>query len=84
MFPEHSLEFLTAAGSILVLFILANILQQILLKNTNEPPVVFHWLPFIGSTVTYGIDPFKFFFECQAKVRIENDKDIRQILTSLL
>ena len=31
--------------------------------------MVFHWLPVIGSTVIYGIDPFKFFFDCQAKVR---------------
>jgi hypothetical protein len=34
----------------------------------NEPPVVFHWLPIIGSTVTYGIDPYKFFFAQQKKV----------------
>ena len=52
-----------------ILAVSANLLQQKLLRNPNEPPVVFHWLPFIGSTVTYGIDPFKFFFECQAKVR---------------
>ena len=69
MLPETLFGLLTAIGSILLLFILTNILQQILLKNTHEPPVVFHWIPFIGSTVTYGIDPFKFFFECQANVR---------------
>lgn len=69
MFPETLFELLSAIGSILLLFTLTNILQQILFKNTHEPPVVFHWIPFIGSTVTYGIGPFKFFFECQAKVR---------------
>ena len=57
-----------ALASILVLTILANILQQILLRRSNEPPVVFHWLPVIGNTITYGIDPFKFFSNCQAKV----------------
>ena len=56
---------------VISLTILANVLQQTLLKKQNEPPVVFHWLPVIGSTVTYGIDPFKFFFRCQAKVRID-------------
>ena len=59
------------AGSLLALIILAvvlNVLGQLLVKNPNEPPIVFHWIPFIGSTVTYGIDPYKFFFSCQKKV----------------
>jgi sterol 14-demethylase len=30
--------------------------------------VVFHWVPIIGSTITYGIDPYRFFFENKAKV----------------
>jgi hypothetical protein len=46
------------------------VLNQILFKNPLEPPVVFHWVPVIGSTITYGIDPYKFFFECRAKVRL--------------
>lgn len=52
--------FITAA-------ILLNIIRQILLKNPHEPPVVFHLVPFLGSTVTYGIDPYRFFFDCKAK-----------------
>lgn len=56
--------------SVVVLAIFTNVIQQALFRNSNEPPVVFHWLPLIGSTVTYGIDPFKFFFNCQAKVRV--------------
>ena len=47
--------------------ILINVLRQLLTRNPNEPPVVFHWVPFIGSTITYGIDPFKFFFACREK-----------------
>lgn len=54
--------------SFLVLAVVLNVLSQLLLKNPNEPPLVFHWVPFIGSTVTYGIDPYEFFFRCRQKV----------------
>lgn len=64
---EHPIAF--ALPSFVILVILFNVLQQLAFKIPNEPPLVFHWLPIIGSTVTYGIDPFKFFFDCQAKVR---------------
>ena len=37
-------------------------------KKDNEPPIVFSWLPIIGSTIEYGRDPYKFFFQCQKKV----------------
>lgn len=47
--------------------ILLNVASQLLFKNPNEPPVVFHWVPVIGSTISYGIDPFKFFFACHEK-----------------
>jgi hypothetical protein len=67
---ESSLPALIAAGfaSFLFVAVVLNVLAQLLLKNPNEPPVVFHWLPVIGSTVTYGIDPYKFFFANQKKV----------------
>lgn len=64
-----------AAGfaAFLVLAVVLNVLQQLLLKNPNEPPVVFHLFPIIGSTVTYGMDPYKFFFAQQKKVcRVPN------------
>jgi hypothetical protein len=53
-----------AAGfaSFILLAVVLNVLKQLLFKNPNEPPVVFHWLPVIGSTVTYGMDPYAFFF----------------------
>ncbi|KAG6011457.1 lanosterol 14-alpha-demethylase [Claviceps pusilla] len=55
----------------IVTFIVAsvaiNVANQILFRNPNEPPVVFHWFPFIGSTVTYGMDPPTFFKENRAK-----------------
>jgi hypothetical protein len=55
-------------GTFITLAIILNVLNQLLLKNPKEPPVVFHWVPFFGSTITYGIDPFKFFFACREKV----------------
>lgn len=66
----HSLGAIVAGGlfSFLVLTIVLHVLGQLLLKNPSEPPVVFHWVPFIGSTITYGIDPYVFFFRCQKKV----------------
>ena len=59
------------AGGLLSFFVVAvvfNVLDQLLIRNPNEPPLVFHWVPFIGSTVTYGIDPYRFFFRCREKV----------------
>jgi hypothetical protein len=56
--------------SILAVSVIVNVLQQLLFKNPHEPPVVFYWFPFIGSTISYGIDPYKFFFDCRAKVCI--------------
>lgn len=53
--------------SFLTLSVIYNVLHQLLSLNPHEPPMVFHFLPWIGSTVTYGIDPYKFFFRCREK-----------------
>jgi sterol 14-demethylase len=45
-----------------------NLLQQALPRKKQEPPTVFHLLPFIGNAVSYGIDPIKFFKKCRTKV----------------
>jgi len=45
-----------------------NIVHQQFFYRRNEPPVVFHWFPIVGSTVRYGMDPYKFFSECREKV----------------
>ena len=58
----------SALVSFIVLAIALNVLSELLFRNPKEPPVVFHWVPFIGSTITYGIDPYKFFFSCREKV----------------
>ena len=58
---------LLALSTVLTTTILLNILLQLTARNPNEPPLVFHLLPWIGSTVTYGIDPYAFFFACREK-----------------
>ena len=67
---SRSVAVIVAGGifSVAVLVIVFNVLQQLLHKNPNEPPVVFHWVPFFGNTITYGIDPYKFFFRCRERV----------------
>lgn len=55
-------------GAFIALSVALNVASQILFKNPNEPPLVFHWFPFIGSTVTYGMDPPTFFRKNRAKV----------------
>ncbi|KAK5990818.1 Eburicol 14-alpha-demethylase [Cladobotryum mycophilum] len=56
-----------AAASFIVLSVVLNVAQQLLFRNPHEPPVVFHWFPFIGSTITYGMDPPTFFKENREK-----------------
>ncbi|KAH8698259.1 14-alpha sterol demethylase Cyp51B [Talaromyces proteolyticus] len=53
--------------TLIALSVVTNVLVQLLFKNPNEPPVVFHWFPFIGSTISYGMDPYKFFFNARKK-----------------
>lgn len=66
-FSTTSLVF-TVLAAFLVLSIVLNVLNQLLFRNPSEPPVVFHLLPVLGSTIPYGIDPYKFFFRCREKV----------------
>ncbi|KAF4627193.1 hypothetical protein G7Y89_g10961 [Cudoniella acicularis] len=44
-----------------------HILRQLFFYNKNEPPIVFHWIPFLGNTITYGMEPYKFFAACREK-----------------
>lgn len=54
-------------GAFIFLSVFLNVANQLLFANPNEPPMVFHWFPFIGSTVIYGMDPPKFFKDNRAK-----------------
>ncbi|KAF9884107.1 Lanosterol 14-alpha-demethylase [Aspergillus nanangensis] len=66
---DQSLWAIGGAGlaTLFVLSVIFNVLRQLLFKNPHEPPVVFHWVPWIGSTISYGINPYTFFDKCQAK-----------------
>ena len=66
----QSTLYVLAAGalSFCLVAVLLNVLQQLVFRNPAEPPLVFHWVPFVGSTISYGIDPYKFFFKCRDKV----------------
>ncbi len=55
-------------AALLTVVVSTNVASQILFRNSNEPPVVFYWFPVIGSTITYGIDPPKFFKKNRARV----------------
>lgn len=69
---SSTLVLLASAGfAILSLTVILNVLNQILFKNPNEPPLVFHWFPLIGSTISYGMQPIQFFDRCQKKVRLD-------------
>ena len=54
---------------LMILVILVTGAKQALFKRRNEPPVVFHWLPFFGSAISYGQEPMRFLDDCQAKVK---------------
>ena len=73
------ISFVSAA--VIALVILLNILIQLFFKNPNEPPVVFHLIPLIGHTITYGIDPYKFFFACREKVLYATPFIQRSVMT---
>ena len=66
--PLGALPIWALVLSFCALIILANVLLQLpVFRNSHEPPLVFHWVPVIGSTISYGMDPFKFFFACREK-----------------
>lgn len=55
------------AAAFLCVAVFVHVAKQIFFKNPNEPPMVFSWFPVIGSTITYGMDPPRFFKENRAK-----------------
>jgi sterol 14-demethylase len=52
---------------VVLVAILRNVTRQLILADRRRPPEVFHIFPFIGSTIQYGMDPYKFFFDCREK-----------------
>ena len=47
--------------------IAGNVIRQLAFYDRSGPPEVFSLVPMLGSTIGYGIDPFKFFFACHEK-----------------
>jgi sterol 14alpha-demethylase len=43
---------------------------QVIPQDPKTPPVVFHWLPVLGSAIEYGNDPVNFLARCRAKVSL--------------
>lgn len=48
--------------------VLLSACRQLFFRSKTEPPAVFHWVPYIGSAVSYGMDPVAFFEKYRAKV----------------
>ncbi|OJJ30031.1 hypothetical protein ASPWEDRAFT_55517 [Aspergillus wentii DTO 134E9] len=59
--------YLTGCAAAFVLLLSLHLLKQTLFKDPLKPPVVFHWIPFLGSTITYGREPLRFFEDCKRK-----------------
>lgn len=62
---------LPLAGKVAVL-VFAPVLYNILWQLTNSlrkdrVPMVFHWIPWFGSAIPYGMQPYDFFESCRAK-----------------
>ncbi|KAI1112928.1 cytochrome P450 [Nemania sp. NC0429] len=53
-------------GALLVL-IVVNLLRQLLPRSKSEPPLAFHFIPFIGNAISYGLDPYGFYVQCRKK-----------------
>ncbi|KAF9071065.1 cytochrome P450 [Rhodocollybia butyracea] len=59
---------LFALVNIPLLAIVLNVLRQLIIpRSKTDPPLVFHWIPIVGSTIEYGNNPMKFFVACQEK-----------------
>ena len=39
-------------------------------RTPGEPPLIPYLVPFLGSAISYGVDPFKFFAECCQRVNV--------------
>ncbi|EXF81456.1 14-alpha sterol demethylase Cyp51A [Colletotrichum fioriniae PJ7] len=51
----------------LVVSVLVNACRQTFFHGKSEPPAVFHWIPYIGNAISYGMDPVAFFVKYRAR-----------------
>lgn len=56
-------------ASIIILFpFIYNLLWQFFYSfRKDRVPLVFHWMPWVGSAVVYGMQPYEFFENCRTK-----------------
>ncbi|QBZ63616.1 hypothetical protein PoMZ_05301 [Pyricularia oryzae] len=68
-FPSAPVWVYSAGAALLFIIgsIILNFIWQQLPRPKSEPPLVFHWLPFIGNAVSYGMDPYRFYSQCREK-----------------
>lgn len=74
--PTRMIEYLLPIGISLLSFVSVgvgivalNVLYQLFgPRDPSKPPVVFHYVPILGCAVSYGMDPYKFLFDCRDKV----------------
>lgn len=67
---ENFLHILQWAGTSLVFLFVGNVLHQLFPRSKTEPPLVFHWIPFVGNAISYGMDPCTFFEKSREKVSL--------------
>jgi sterol 14-demethylase len=63
-FGESPLVFFATWAAV---FYAWHIVSQLLPADSDKPPMVFHLVPFLGSTLSYGMRPYEFFAEQRAK-----------------
>ncbi|ODQ80027.1 hypothetical protein BABINDRAFT_167124 [Babjeviella inositovora NRRL Y-12698] len=62
------LPLLQKVSVVVVLPFLYNLVWQLLYSlRKDRAPLVFHWIPWFGSAIPYGMQPYEFFQDCQAK-----------------
>ncbi|GMM36669.1 sterol 14-demethylase [Saccharomycopsis crataegensis] len=54
------------AGLLLAIPFIYNIVSQLLYKlRKDRVPLVWYWIPWFGSAIPYGMQPYEFFAKCQ-------------------
>jgi sterol 14-demethylase len=55
-------------GVVVIFPFLYNIIWQLMYSlRKDRVPLVFYWIPWFGSAIGYGMDPYGFFEDCRAK-----------------